>query len=1090
MAKTAGRRILVPVRYLLATTLPCLCSASRAADTSQRPWLQVAPESMPTVTVRWEDPGQKEVFVVEGEAYQVRVATHPARLLSMRVGGRDLTGPEGVTPAFADAHGRLYRPAPRDVTPDWQVWIGQGYKPAPSSRARMNVWNATPYYWDAHLLDIPLITDDTVQALRAQGEGADLAAWDFRNDARGWQALNHCTLTPAADGLRVTLTGDDPFMGSAELTGLPVGPVLVLLRTRGQGGSAALYWCEEGDAGYAANSVRTFALPGGGDWRETRVRLPLKGRLKTLRFDPPGSSGSLDVAAIRVLQDTPPDPAHVPARGEIVFHARQEALHLEFRVSPAAGQPEPAMAVWTADGPAAVDVGQDGRAGLALGGETCLAGLLAPPAGDFEDGGHTWRAPLAGSPPRTYWVLRPASPAQRVRPGISLAGLFREHLAPLAPEAVTVRDGWWLGYDPVSGLYRMQAVANTPAFSFESAYRVPSRRLVSGVAVTNDEQARRLVVKCATGVGNLPGAVLTDTAGFPLPVPVMVAKNFGGEREEPDDSGYGDAYFPLRLEPGERRAFHVMHVLQTWGNHMVKQVSSIRFFMIYWHLSVGLSESTCFSMDALGREFSYRIPDFRPLSGEFWPGQPQHGVGQFPGFLQYQPGNRTRLIYERTVFESTSPCLARFTMHYHTSDDAATAQISVLEAPQRDEMRTFLRFRYDWQKTVEIEGDARANFRWLNLHDRFHSERLLWLAAERGLQSRQLQGAAEPVALTGELLATDSPFVATDADCKGEQYNCVTLVRSFRARLGGQDRPQPAMSADFSGRRGFWLTVPDEKLTLQPGDFIDAEVMLMPHGEPTLPELKPVRERERFGSGRVKVEVSTGIRLADFPVRVAAAGEVARFSVEGGFDLLPLIVEGFSHWGVPLLWQGNLWQDQQQHGGDGYQVEPDANGGYRFVFVYPIRTGQKLSFMVTRADCTTGISRLADANGDLVLESLAEGEFRLQAPVLFAPGTNRIDAAVGLVQFSGHGRTVRAVPVSVTELPEGRGTVEIVSWSPGEVQVRTDGQTARFSVSRLPPGARCEVLLDDRAVETTADGGGTLAVAVPKGVTRVRVRVR
>lgn len=1069
-----------------------VCLAVAAGEPVQRPWLDSAPEHMPPVTVRWEDPGQKEVFAVEGGGYQIRVATHPARILSLRMGDRTLTGPQGITPGFVDAQGQAYLPAPEDVTPDWEVWIGQGYKPAPSSRARMNVWSATPYYWDCHLLDIPLVTEAAVAALRQRGQGKELAAWDFAKDTQGWQGLHSCTLAAADGGLRVTLTGADPYLGPPDLKGLPPGPVLVALRSRGQRGGAAIYWHEEGEAGFAGDKVQTFSLPGGSEWRETRVRLPVKGRLRGLRFDPPGEAGTLDLAAVRILQDTPPAPAHLPVRGEVIFHAFQDHCQIEFRVEPTAAQPAPATALWSADVPAGEAISGDGdRPAVALGG-TGLGGVgvLAPPGGTFEAGGGVWHAPLTGTPARTYWVLRPLGLGPQA-PGVGpLSDPFVEERSPLPPAAFAVRDGWWLGYDPVSGLYRMQAAANTPAFSFEAAYRVPSRRLSALLEVRNDALPRRLVVKCATGVGNLPGAVLADPAGFPLPVPVMVAKNFGGEREEPDDTGYGDAYFPLRLPANDQRRLQVVNLLQTWGSHMVKQVSSIRFFMIYWHLSVGLSESTCFSMDSLGDEFCYRIPDFRPLSGEFWPGQPQHGVGQFPGFLQYQPGNRTRLIYERTTFESISPCLARFTMAYHTSDGAATATVSVMEVPHRDEMRTFLRLRYDWQQPVAIEGDARRTFRWLNLHDRFRSNRLLWLGAEGTVQERPIRGEGGPPVLLGEVLAADSPFVATDADCRDEQYSCVTLVRSFRARLGGRDLTQAVMSADFADSRGFWLTVPDAALSLQAGDFLEAEVMLMPHGEPTLPELKPMRERARFGAGRVKVAVSTGTKLADFPVRVAAADEVARFSLEGGFDMMPIVVEGFREWGVPLLWLGDLWQDQQQHGGDGYQVEPDGKGGYRFVFVYPIRAGQKLPFLVTRAQCSTGISRLTDANGDLVLESPAEGEFWLKAPVLFAPGTNRVDAASGLVEFTGRGRTVRAVPIAVADLPAGGGTVEIASWAPGDVRIRPRGTPMRLTLGRLPPGAVCEVTLDERTAGQSADGTGALTVTVPKGTQAVRVALR
>ena len=53
------------------------------------------------------------------------------------------------------------------------------------------------------------------------------------------------------------------------------------------------------------------------------------------------------------------------------------------------------------------------------------------------------------------------------------------------------------------------------------------------------------------------------------------------------------------------------------------------------------------------------------MSGEMWADQPQLGVGQWPGWLQYNDA-RVKLVYERTTFESVSPCLSRFTLHYHT----------------------------------------------------------------------------------------------------------------------------------------------------------------------------------------------------------------------------------------------------------------------------------------------------------------------------------------------------------------------------------------------------------------------------------------
>ena len=40
-------------------------------------WSQTAPEKPPRLTVRWEDPEQRDIFVVEGEKYECRLEPFP-----------------------------------------------------------------------------------------------------------------------------------------------------------------------------------------------------------------------------------------------------------------------------------------------------------------------------------------------------------------------------------------------------------------------------------------------------------------------------------------------------------------------------------------------------------------------------------------------------------------------------------------------------------------------------------------------------------------------------------------------------------------------------------------------------------------------------------------------------------------------------------------------------------------------------------------------------------------------------------------------------------------------------------------------------
>ncbi|MCD6350602.1 MAG: hypothetical protein J7M26_00675, partial [Armatimonadetes bacterium] len=410
----------------------------------------------------------------------------------------------------------------------------------------------------------------------------------------------------------------------------------------------------------------------------------------------------------------------------------------------------------------------------------------------------------------------------------------------------------------------------------------------------------------------------------------------------------------------------------------------------------------------------------------------------------------------------------------------------VMEIPQQDEMRTFLKLRYDWDKPCSIEGDARRSFRWLNIWAKELPTQILWTGTDGKTQSRSLtdQQPGQPL-LLGEPLAAEVPFVASH----GEKHaiSCLVLVRSLRARLGGHELSHAAVSAEFSARNGsFWLTVPWERLALQPGDFLEAEVMLMPHGEPSPPGFKPERERRRYGLRPPRVsQCRVGKKLADFPARVRARQGVAAFTLEGGHGTLPVIVEGFRGWKAPLLWQDRVWQDPQAHGGDGWQVEGDGQGGYRFVLLCPHREDQKHDLMVTRAICTTGISRLFDRNGYVVLQAPTEGEFRLKAPVFFAPGVNRLSPAEGVVSFVGHGREVQEVPLEVSQA-QGPVQVDVEKYSPQAVKLTVSGGPLTLRVGGMEAGETYRVQQGEKT-EKVALTGPSLVVKLTQQQAKLNI---
>jgi len=873
------------------------------------------------LTSYWEDAAQEEVFVVEGSDYRLRVATHPARILTLQTGDTEAFGDGGATPWVEEAGGRRLTPAGRDLVPDWEVHTGQQMKPATSSRARMNVWRATPHYWEIHLRDIPFV---------------------------------------------------------------PAG----------------------------------VAAP--------------------------------------------------PLRGHLVIHAHPDRAHLELLFEPEDGQTAE-NAGWSASVPQARLGQAGGRAVLQAGG----AAVLAPPGGTFPGDGTTWHAAADAA----WWVVRPAAGSR------SDDAIFTAETEPLPAAQFAAADGQWTGYDARSGLYLLDMKAHRASFTFENAWKVPSRRMVTPVVVPAPAQPQRITVMARTGTGNLEAGAVTDPHGFPRAIPAFVAKNFAGENEETDDRAFGDILFPLDLGPGEPREHLVMGLYQTWGRLMLKQVSSIRFFNIYWHLSTGLSETTCFTHAWMNiRDTLVSIPDFRPYSGPFLMGQPQHDCFSWPGFLNYETKDGTvRPMYRRTEFHSVAPCLAHFTMHFRTADDTADMAVEAWEIPQSDEARTFLRIRYEWDRPAVIEGDARTNFRWLQMFEKYPVQDFVWLDAdgrERTVPARP--GGRFPV---GAPLAAEWPYAGAHEG--RSNFGTLMLVTRLEGQLGGQKVTRAHVTADFGKDSGFYaFTTGENSLTLRPGDYLEADLLLMPHGEVTTPFHKPNREREHWGRRPPVVpQVARGTKVRDFPATIRADDDAAAFRVTGGLNMLPLVVEGFSARTVPLLWKDGLWQDQQHHGGDGYQVDGAPDGTYRFTFNYPIRGTEEHDLAVSLLRADEAVSSVRDRNGLPVVTATAETDFRLASPAVFAPGRNEI-ARGRLTAFSGRAKEIAAVPVSFTPRDQS-ATIECAAWDPDRIAMTVDGG-GRLEVGHRIRGRNYRIAIgtEEQTLSAEAD---TIAFDVPPGRHQVRI---
>ncbi len=138
-------------------------------------------------------------------------------------------------------------------------------------------------------------------ALTLTAAPAALPAFDFTSSpgCEGWVAQHDVgSLTPTAEGLRVPITGSDPYVAGPARDYPADIPLWLRIRLRSeQGGMAQVFYYKDGAVPTEGDSVR-FSVPAG-NWFEAKVRTPAMGPGYRLRIDPPGNGGACTLGALR-----------------------------------------------------------------------------------------------------------------------------------------------------------------------------------------------------------------------------------------------------------------------------------------------------------------------------------------------------------------------------------------------------------------------------------------------------------------------------------------------------------------------------------------------------------------------------------------------------------------------------------------------------------------------------------------------------------------------------------------------------------------------------------------------------------------------
>ncbi len=699
-----------------------------------------------------------------------------------------------------------------------------------------------------------------------------------------------------------------------------------------------------------------------------------------------------------------------------------------------------------------------------------------------------------------------------------LSAWLRAELSPLGEDRFEISGGVFGGYDSGRGLYIVHSSPGRSDYGFEGFWNNPNMYLTADVAVRNDRLPRRVYIMHDCPAGPVESGVLTDVWGFPLPVLVEVCKNFGGEMEEPVDVHFSETYYPLDLAAGEQRRFLSHHLHQNWGDHPLRQLSSIRFFEIYYHLSHGTTETTCFSLPTKfgsipgGARRAYTVADYRPLSGQTWIGQPQHEHVALQGWLQYDDGEEWRWpVFKRSTILSAGPNLAWFIQDYESSDGKVSETVEAIEMPQAHQLLTSLRIRYDFNEAVTIAGDPRHNLRLLNKGSyirRVHWDELAWLDEGGVVRTAPMKKDGQWSA-SGEPMLHANSFVCAYPHVDG---NDAVIVRGFRGRIGGEPFDRLGFSAieHENQMTELFLTPLIEGDTIPAGSWLELDCILMPYGDDTSDHSAPHQESVRHGlnarempayltadevgeKGIVAmgptVEVSHGVRILDLPPAVRAEDNWAAFTLSGAHDRVAVVAAGFAAPKLPMLWEGTTFIDQQARGGDGYQVFADADGTYGFVFAPRTRTTRRGGkwqttthrYLVTQAVSEADISAARTVNGEVVLEVEGDGLTAIDSPRLWCPARNTLSKSRAVNRAETSARRISTVLAGL----EG-------SWSEAEVEL--EACSSEGLRAEVTSDAECVLQLDgmmrdrdyrvrvERGESTiTTSSGGRLSVSLPAG---------
>lgn len=503
-------------------------------------------------------------------------------------------------------------------------------------------------------------------------------------------------------------------------------------------------------------------------------------------------------------------------------------------------------------------------------------------------------------------------------------------------------------------------------------------RLTLSNPSANPQTARLVFAKDYdfTGITGMT-PMLRDAEGNPTGIPVQTSKNW--HRDSKRRLLYEGPWFHgstlVRLPARSSLSCEFDIAYARWGG--VPAASHAQLCLIGWGVNqlweqaaIGSwGEAICYDPDVnLTRSM---IDDVRPLM--VWAMKSDHGKWDWTNnvgggdFLVYFDGAGRKQFLSRmkTAYRSYGPNLTDVVYSGVTEDDAIAARIEVSTPRSDDFNRAFHRLRYDVLKPVSFR---RLAFYQLGA-DRYNDhqfERLAYGNAAGLAKEWSVEKGGRRYHRIGIPCTGDAPWFSlhrsiSAATQGGAWANRGLIIRSWKARLGGQNVPTPFASSygteDKVASANIELSPPPGLTTLKPGDFVEAEVELVVlpmSAEDYYGPNEPLRSALAAGgntwrplyreavANSLRVNVERGRLLHHYPIVVRVdRRQSAEIAVGGGAGYVPVTFSGLRNYRGYGLWRmdGGVKTrvDQSVLGNDYWQSDYDpATRSWRRTYNVPL----------------------------------------------------------------------------------------------------------------------------------------------------------